>query len=95
MRAEHADIASKTYDSIELDGKKIFMTHYSDEVVDGMALSGKYDLVLYGHNHLREEKRVGDTLVVNPGAVYGNKQSPSYAIYDTVTDTVEFIELTS
>lgn len=50
-------------------------------------------MVCYGHNHLRYEERVGKTLLLNPGAIQGNKESASYCVYDTETNSVDFIEL--
>ena len=50
----------------EIGGKKIFMTHTPD-VVEEVAGSGNYDLVIYGHTHKQDIRRVGKTLVVNPG----------------------------
>ncbi|MBM3236474.1 metallophosphoesterase [Candidatus Poribacteria bacterium] len=56
----HANMAQ-----IEVGGKKIAVVHYSDSV-EALALSGQFDIVIYGHTHkidVRKEK----TLVVNPG----------------------------
>lgn len=49
-----------------IGGRKIFMTHMPD-VVEEVAGSGNYDLVIYGHTHKQDIRRVGKTLVVNPG----------------------------
>ena len=49
-----------------IGGKQIFMTHIPttlDEVVG----SGKYNLVIYGHTHKQDIRKVGNTLVINPG----------------------------
>ncbi len=53
-----------------LDNKKIVVMHEPD-VVDALADSGHFDLVVYGHTHEPVVKRVGNTLVVNPGEVCG------------------------
>jgi len=50
----------------EIGGRRIFMTH-KPSVLDEAAESGKYDLVIYGHTHKRDIRRVGETLVINPG----------------------------
>ncbi|MBC8482050.1 MAG: metallophosphoesterase [Planctomycetes bacterium] len=50
----------------ELDGAKVFMTHCCS-VVDEVASNGLYDLVVYGHTHKRDIRRVSNALVVNPG----------------------------
>ncbi len=50
----------------EIGGRRIFMIHTPD-VVEEVAASGNYDLVIYGHTHKRDIRRVGGTLVINPG----------------------------
>ncbi len=50
----------------QIAGKKIFMTH-RDAVVDELAASGKFDIVIYGHTHKRDIRNIGNTLVINPG----------------------------
>ena len=69
------------------------MVHYHD-IYETIARSWDFDVVLYGHNHLKNELMIWNTLIINPWAIAGNKEAPSYAIYDTKTHTVEFIELT-
>jgi predicted phosphodiesterase len=36
---------------------------------------------------------VGETLLVNPGEILGGKGTPSFAIYDTEADKVDFLEI--
>ena len=50
----------------EVEGRRIFMTH-KPNVVDAVAASGRYDLVIYGHTHERDIRKVGETLIINPG----------------------------
>jgi len=38
---------------------------------EAAAVDNTYRLVVYGHTHLPEVKRVGETLVVNPGECGG------------------------
>ena len=50
----------------EMEGKKIFMTHIPvtlTTIID----SGKYDIVIYGHTHKQDIRKVGVSLVINPG----------------------------
>ena len=42
------------------------MTHVPT-TLDEVISSGKYDLVIYGHTHRQDIRKVGDTLVINPG----------------------------
>ncbi|MCD4784799.1 MAG: metallophosphoesterase [Candidatus Eremiobacteraeota bacterium] len=53
-----------------LDGKRILMLHEPDNLRD-YAMSGKFDLIIFGHTHRRQIYHEGDTLVVNPGEACG------------------------
>jgi putative phosphoesterase len=68
--------------SFVFEGKTIALTHL-DGPVSELAGSGKYDLVVYGHTHRAEIRKVGSTLVVNPGETGGwvTKKS-TVALYD-------------
>ena len=50
----------------EIEGRKIFMTHMPD-ILDEVVHGGRYDLVIYGHTHEQDIRKVGGTLIVNPG----------------------------
>jgi putative phosphoesterase len=50
----------------DLAGRKIYMTH-TNHNVEEVAKSQMYDLVIYGHTHRQDIRRVGKTLIVNPG----------------------------
>jgi putative phosphoesterase len=50
----------------QIGGREIFMTH-RPSALDEVAGSGKYDLVVYGHTHKQDIRRVGGTLIINPG----------------------------
>lgn len=56
---------------LELAGRKIAFLHGDDgmllrETIDG----GEWDLVCHGHTHVARQARCGETLVLNPGALY-------------------------
>jgi putative phosphoesterase len=62
------------FGELELAGRRIAFLHGDD----GMRLretiqSGDYDVVCHGHTHLPEIRRVGTTMVLNPGALYRAK----------------------
>lgn len=67
---------------LSLGGRRIFVNHYPP-IAEGVAASGLYDLVCYGHNHQAEIRRIGRTLLVNPGEVMGRFGHSTYALYDT------------
>lgn len=57
--------------TLQLGGKEIALLHgIHEEIVDSLVKSGRYDLVVRGHNH-KAEVIEGETLVVNPGEVCG------------------------
>lgn len=66
---------------LNLGGRRVFVNHYPP-IAEGVAASGLYDLVCFGHNHQAEIRRIGRTLLVNPGEVMGRFGHPTYAIYD-------------
>jgi putative phosphoesterase len=50
-----------------LDNRAVYMTHIPLGL-EPVIRSGEYDLVVYGHTHQQDIRRIGKTLVVNPGA---------------------------
>ncbi len=86
---------------IELDGKKIAFTHLP-KFARGLAMTGDYDIVFYGHSHkpweetinlpnnpstrLRAGKKVQ---LANPGTLAGMFYKATFAIYDTKSGKLE------
>ena len=77
----------------EFDGRTVAANHY-DGIARSLAASGRFELVCYGHNHVFEIARVGETLTINPGAIMGatfaadgtRTDVPStFVLWDTVT----------
>jgi hypothetical protein len=51
--------------------------------LDPVLSSGKYDIVLYGHTHKVDCRKIGGTLLLNPGEVCGwSTGLPTVAIID-------------
>ena len=83
------------------NGKKICLFHGDpEELALRLFESGKYDLLLRGHNHVAEIKRNGKTLMINPGNLIGkfndaskNWTEPSIAVYDFDKDEARIIKL--
>ncbi|GBE36472.1 phosphodiesterase [bacterium BMS3Bbin07] len=46
--------------------KRIVVMHEPD-LVDDLAASGHFDLIVYGHTHVAEIEKINNTLMVNPG----------------------------
>lgn len=71
-------------EEISLAGLKIAIVHY-DYIAKELANLGKYDVVFYGHTHTPWEKKVGDTILINPGEIAGQFGKASFAIFDTTS----------
>lgn len=72
--------------SLNLNGKKIAVIHGEyPELVEALAKSGMYNLVVHGHTHKRRCERFNGTLILNPGW-------DSIIVYDESTDAVEFVK---
>ncbi|KAF0178206.1 MAG: phosphodiesterase [Nitrospirae bacterium] len=77
-----------------LADRRIVMMH-EHHVADALAASGHYDIVIYGHTHEPVVRRVGNTLVVNPGEVCGWLYGkPSVAVLDLTALQAEILPLT-
>ncbi|MEM2025999.1 MAG: metallophosphoesterase, partial [Desulfurococcaceae archaeon] len=83
------------FEELEAGGARIALLHgVYPQLVEALALSGRYSLVVHGHTHRRRAEEVGGALVVYPGEacgyIYGSR---SIAVVDTATLKVEFMEL--
>ena len=80
---------------VEVDGLRIGVYHGTSEILlEAMIRSGMFDVVVYGHTHRLDIRRVNGTLVVNPGEACGcMTERRTAAILDTKTLNVEVIEV--
>ena len=76
-----------------LNNKKIIVMH-EHHVIDALADSSHFDLVIYGHTHKPDVRKVKHTLIVNPGEagtwLYGTS---TVALADLNRMEAEIIEL--
>ena len=79
--------------TINLEDKKLVMLH-EHFLVDALADSGHYDIIVYGHTHKPVVEKKGKALVINPGEcggwLYGKA---TVAVLDTVKMDAEIVEL--
>jgi putative phosphoesterase len=75
-----------------LDGVRVAVNHYPG-IAQGLAASGHYDLVCFGHTHKTLVEKVGECLLLNPGELMGLYGQRTFAQYDTATRQVEIIEV--
>lgn len=78
---------------LELGSRRIGMTHGDDPaLLMRMIRSEEYDLVCSGHTHQVKVRRVGHTLVLNPGALFRAARH-TIAIVDLATMHHEIVEV--
>lgn len=78
--AEHIKIFID-YGVLNTGDKKIAFCHYP-KYADRLAESGKFDVIFYGHDHRPWEKKIGKTVLLNPGEIQARDGQPTFAIYD-------------
>jgi putative phosphoesterase len=77
----------------ELAAKKLIVTH-RPKIVEALALSGVYDVVIYGHTHKAViEKKGAKALMINSGECCGRlTRRRTVAILDLETDEAQIVE---
>ena len=58
------------YLDTELGGKKFLLIHEPD-LLDSCVASARYDFIVYGHTHVVDLRKIGETVILNPGEVCG------------------------
>ena len=82
--AEFGSEASKKY--------KVAFVHYPD-VARELAATGKYDFVFYGHTHKPWIEKINSRTMLNPGNVAGEIYSPTFCVWDTVSNNFNLIRI--
>ena len=78
---------------LTLHGRRTVVVHEPD-LVDALADSGHFDLVVYGHTHRSDLRKVRDTLVINPGKVARlHKGGSTIAILDMESMEARIVSL--
>ncbi len=93
QQGSNLTMSDNVYHFLEFDNRKIFITHFPD-LAKPMAKTGDFDAVFYGHNHLKNEDKIGNCLIVNPGEISAHKTGKAtFAIYDTKENSAEFVDV--
>jgi len=53
-----------------INHKNIIMLHL-EKLIDALAESQKYEVIIYGHTHRTDLRKIGKTIIVNPGECGG------------------------
>ncbi len=82
MEDPKIDMAAGDFREYEIEGTKIFLTHYP-QIAEIAALSKKYKATFHGHTHLAYSKKLDGVLLANPGEIAGTKTGKaSFGIWD-------------
>lgn len=80
---------------LEVDGHMIYITHYPD-LARNAAETGKYKAVFYGHDHLKYQEIIKETLLANPGELCGLRTGEAtFGVWDSETNTFETVPVES
>ncbi len=88
---KNISFAEHSFDTIEIEDKKFFLTHYP-ELAENAAKSRDYDAVFHGHTHYKRDEKIGIVPIISPGklAIYPHDEI-SFAIFDTDANKTKFI----
>jgi putative phosphoesterase len=85
---------------LSIDGYSLLAMHgygskdLTRSIVYSLCLSGRYDVVMYGHTHEVHIEKIGKSLAINPGEVFGYLSGkPSIAVLDLEELKTEVIML--
>lgn len=71
---------------LNTDDGEIAFTH-RPEFARGLASTGMYTAVFYGHTHRRKSETIGETWLINPGEMMGLLEPPGWILFDPATGT--------
>lgn len=90
--SQKMELAGEIFEG-EFDGVRVFMNHYP-RIAELAALSGKFDVCIFGHTHEYTSQKVGACLLINPGEIQGYKTGkPGFVIFDTNSQSFDRIHL--
>jgi len=81
--------------NVKINNKNIVILH-KEKLIDALAESQKYDVIIYGHTHRIDLRKTGKTIIINPGECGGWLTGKStIALLDLVNLEVKIIDLAS
>ena len=80
------------FGKMEKAGKTIAFVH-EGFFAEGLAATGKYDMVFFGHSHRQYQDQIGDCLLLNPGDIMGKDAAPGFCIVDTEGPEIRHITI--
>lgn len=91
------ELHGEFYDDF-IDGLRFGIYHGTNlKLKDAVIASKLYDVFIYGHTHIKEENKIGDTIVLNPGTGHKKVKSTSGVfqeggtmVFDTQTKETKY-----
>jgi putative phosphoesterase len=81
------------FGDLELDGKRIAVTHGDDaRILREIRAAERFDYLLTGHTHMAHDQREGSLRCINPGALH-RAHKKTVATLDLKTDLLTFHEV--
>jgi uncharacterized protein len=78
---------------VKVENTRIAVMH-EPAFIEELAKSNSFDIIVYGHTHQLDNKKISNTLVINPGELCGwLYNDPTFMILDTSKLNVEIIHL--
>lgn len=89
-----ADIKGE-FAELDIEGVRIALTHgVNERIIEALAKSKLYDLIIRGHTHKPEVKTINETKIINPGEACGYITSKrTIATIDTSTLEAKILEI--
>lgn len=80
-----------TFAEVPLDGKLAAVTHGDDhKLVRRVLDEQRHDYLFLGHSHIKADQRVGNTRIINPGALHRATEK-TVAVLDTSSGSLRFL----
>ena len=80
---------------VKINNKNVIMLH-KEKLIDALAESQKYDVIIYGHTHRTDLRKIGKTLIINPGECGGwLTRKSTIGLLDLKTLEAKIIKLAS
>lgn len=79
----------------EIGGAPIAAAHgHQPHTLQSLVRDGRFAYVFHGHTHRRRDEIVGQTRIINPGALGGTRYEPrSCCLLDLETGIADFVEI--
>ena len=90
----HGELKGEIFETV-YDGLKFALYHGTDLAKrEQLIKSGKYDVLIYGHTHRKDNRFIETTRVINPGTAKGFfGLFATIAVFDTSSRKLKFINL--